>query len=127
MNSNTIVTTKRNEPLSLFDTFFDDRFSRVFDRFWFAPNSQNTYGVDITDKEYIITLELPGFKKENVQVEVKNQTLFITAKTLKSKVSRSFRYFDWNPAEAKNKLEDGILTIKVPRVEESQSKLLEIE
>jgi HSP20 family protein len=126
MNSNSIVTTKRNEPLSLFDTFFDDRFSRVFDRFWFSPTYQNTYGVDITDNEYIITLEIPGFKKENIKVEVKNQTLYVSAKTLKATVSRSFRYFDWEPANAKNKLEDGVLIITVPRTKQ-ETKVLEIQ
>ncbi|MDE5818951.1 MAG: Hsp20/alpha crystallin family protein [Lachnospiraceae bacterium] len=73
-----------------FDEFFDDFSGRT--RVSAKPESKNpnpAYGsqadqlmrTDIkeTEEQYILTVDLPGFKKEDIQVAVENDCLTITA------------------------------------------------
>lgn len=64
--------------LSLFDEMFDDMFK---DPFKTLGNSYNMMKTDITEKDgnYLFDIELPGFKKEDISIELNNGTLTISA------------------------------------------------
>ena len=122
----------------LFDSFFEDfaRPTRNVARYN-AP-AANVMRTDVkeTDTGYELDVDLPGYKKENVQVELKDGCLTVTAKTAQSKdekdengkyirrerysgtCSRAFYVGeDIEQNDIKAKFEDGILKLSVPKKE----------
>lgn len=130
---------------SLFDEFFDD-FARPARKV--AGYNRQTPAVMRTDvKEsdtgYELNIDLPGYKKEDVQAQLKDGYLTITASTKKdqeqkdetSKYIRRERYYgtcsrsfyvgeDIKQEDIKAKFEDGILKVAVPK-KEAQPKVEE--
>ena len=95
------------------------------------------------DKQYIFRMDLPGFKKEDVKIEVKDHALIIEASRTqeydesKDKVYRQERRalkrsesynLPKNVLENKihAKVKDGILNVYLPKKEESKPKLISI-
>ena len=120
----------------LFDSFFEDfaRPTRNVARYN-AP-AANVMRTDVkeTDTGYELDVDLPGYKKENVQVELKDGCLTVTAKNAQSKdekdengryirrerysgtCSRAFYVGeDIEQNDIKAKFEDGILKLSVPK------------
>lgn len=134
---------------SLFDEFFGDGF--------FAPartargtTRQMSTDVRETEDAYLIEMELPGFAKEDVKADLKNGYLTIAATHSENKdqkddngkylrkerysgsMSRSFYVGEAVTQEdIKAKFADGILTVKVPKMEKKpeieQKKYISIE
>lgn len=133
------------EPLSFFDGWFDD-FMPMFSRKEMKEfNSIMKTDVKETEKDYILDVDLPGFKKEDVNLNLENGYLTISAKR-EHKVdnenrkenfvrrersfgqfSRSFYVGDVEQDEIEAHLENGILTIKLPKEEEKKAKSNRIE
>lgn len=133
------------EPLSFFDGWFDD-FMPMFSRKEMKEfNSIMKTDVKETEKDYILDVDLPGFKKEDVNLNLENGYLTISAKR-EHKVdnenrkenfvrrersfgqfSRSFYVGDVEQDEIEAHLENGILTIKLPKEEEKKAKPNRIE
>ncbi len=111
---------------------------------WMAP-----YGVDIReDADHIyVEAELPGYKKEEVEITLENQTLTIAAerrpRETKSKdgeqtlllqerrYSRFLRSFTLPPtvneSKCDAKLQDGVLMITLDKREESKPKKITVQ
>ena len=124
-----MIPKKRNE-FDLFNDFFDDSF---LDR-----RDAKIMRTDIKEKgnDYIIEVDLPGYDKENIDIEMDHGYLRITAKTDKSidesdeeeryvhkeryfgECSRSF-YVGENIKEEdiKATFKNGILSLTVPKEE----------
>lgn len=105
---------------------FDDVFSFVMDGYWGGGGRRNRgyYAFDSEVKtlesgDREITLELPGVKREDLKVEWDGDILVVKGKRGKREFERSFilspRRTDLDKMEAK--LEDGILTISLPKKE----------
>ena len=130
---------------------FDD-FSNMLDDFftgsWPIQRSLagDTFKIDIQDNdtEYTIEAELPGVKKEDVEITLNDGRLNISVKKEevsenKSKkyihrerkyaqMSRSILLADADDEDIKAKLEEGVLTIQVPKKQhEDTSKRIMIE
>ena len=118
----------------LFDTFFDD-----FKRPARSNTNINVMRTDIkeTDAGFELDIDLPGYKKEDVQAELKDGYLTISAKTNTTReekdengkyirkerysgsCSRSFYVGEQLEQEdIKARFEDGILKVMVPKKEE---------
>lgn len=76
-------TNKNDEKGVTFNDFFNDFFNDDF----FAPanfsdSSMNKFNADVreTDKEYLVSAELPGVKKEDIALDYKDNYLVIRAK-----------------------------------------------
>lgn len=100
----------------------------------------NLYG---NDSETIIKAEVPGVKLEDIEISVLGKNLSLTVERKAdelekdavcyrneretSKSSRIFKMpFEMDAAKVEAKLADGILTVKVPRSEESKPKKISI-
>ena len=127
----------------------DDLFDRTFgmlpwseERELYGKNARNIMKTDVHELEnsYEMNVDLPGFKKENIHVDLKEGYLTVRAEknlnkeeTKEKKVIRSERYSgsmsrsfyvgEIEPDSIKCKYEDGVLTLEVPK--ENQSKLPE--
>ena len=67
-----MLVPRRN--FDLFDEFFDDNF--------FNKKEKNLMKTDIKEKKdkYVIEMDLPGFEKENIKLELNNGYLTISGK-----------------------------------------------
>ena len=131
---------------NLFDDFFNDPFEmnmllpRGRDPLY-GKHSKNLMKTDVreTENSYELDIDLPGFKKEDVNVELKNGYLTIaTSKSLdkdekdqKGRYIRQERYAgamsrsfyvgeDVQPSEISAKFENGILQLSVPKAEQKR-------
>ena len=144
-NFDMIKRENNREPLRFFDDWFDD-FMPMFSRREMKEfNSIMKTDVKETEKNYILDIDLPGFKKEDVNLDLENGYLTISAKR-EHKVdnedkkenfvrrersygqfSRSFYIGDISQDEIEAHLENGTLTIKLPKEEEKKTKSNRIE
>lgn len=131
---------------NLFDEFFNDPFEmnmllpRGRDPLY-GKHSKNLMKTDVreTENSYELDIDLPGFKKEDVNVELKNGYLTIAAsksldkdeKDQKGRYIRQERYAgamsrsfyvgeDVQPSEISAKFENGILQLSVPKAEQKR-------
>jgi HSP20 family protein len=122
----------------LFDTFLNDAGEDLATRTWTPP-------VDIqeTDDSYRIQAELPGLKKEDLQITLENNVLRLSGerkfeKDVKKEnyhriertygtFSRSFALpIQVSPDKVEAKFEDGVLTIVVPKAEQAKPRHIAI-
>ena len=110
----------------------------------FTKQSVNYINYNTTEDKYEINVVIPGFKKEDVSIELVDNIIVITANSktdvnkddsnnkrssiAQSKVKQSVKIpRDINPEEITTSLENGILSITVPRNKEVKSaKKIEI-
>ncbi|MGN1187728.1 MAG: Hsp20/alpha crystallin family protein [Lachnospiraceae bacterium] len=126
---------------TLFDDFFDDSFfndkdMKNIEKKLYGHRAKNVMNTDVKETEdgYELEMDLPGFKKEEVTVELENGYITIRAtknldKDEESKgkyirreryagvCQRSFFIGDIKPENIKAKYEYGVLTIMVPKEE----------
>ena len=133
-----MLIPRRNYGLNLFDDFFNDPFFTSASEKGEDAKKLPVMRTDIMEKDgnYILEIELPGFKKEDVTGEVKDGYLIIKASTKNSKdekdakgkyirkeryegsCNRSFYVGDAiTQDDIKAKFEDGVLKISVPKKE----------
>lgn len=96
------------------------------------------------DNEYVIHLSVGGFKKENISVNYKNGILsisgtaevssdneetgkYIIKERSSSKFERRFAIDGIDEANISAKMEDGVLTITLPKTEEEAPSTISIE
>ena len=125
---------------NLFDEFFDDDFPMIPMRSirnpLYGKNAKNLMKTDVreTDNTYELDVDLPGFKKDEVQLDLKDGYLSISAakgldkdqEDKKGKYIRQERYAgacsrsffvgeEIEPRDVSAKFEDGILRVSLPK------------
>ena len=137
-----IVKWRRWGPMwpTMFD---DDSVKEIFN--WPDLSSSNT-GLDIyeTDEAVVVEAQVPGIKESDVEVTVEGNVLTITAeakeeeekKEKKKTVYKSTRQTSFNystslpravdSTKAKAEVENGVVTVTVPKTEEDKPKRIEI-
>ncbi|HUX98767.1 MAG TPA: Hsp20/alpha crystallin family protein [Candidatus Deferrimicrobium sp.] len=132
-------------PFRVLDSFFDDVWE-PFDFTLLRIPEMEYPKLDIKeeDKEYLITVEVPGFTKEEVNIEVNDDLLNISSEHKEEKeeekegyihrerfhrsFSRSLRIPEnIIPEDIDAKLENGLLTLKLPKREPEPPKKIEIK
>ncbi len=118
-----------NRDFDLFDDIFGDSF--------FRKSESKMMKTDIReDKDnYVIDIDLPGFDKKNIKIDITDGYLTINAKvnneendSKKGKYIRKERYYgecsrsfyigdEVKPENVKANFKNGILTLEVPKVE----------
>jgi len=138
--------TRKNHEVSMYNPFNDfDELERTF----FNDNSIGEFKTDIQDtgKEYVLEADLPGFRKEDIHVDLKKDELTISAERHSNfeekdkkgnyvRCERSYgsycRTFDTtgiDTANIKAAYQNGVLKLTLPKKEEVQptAKRLNIE
>lgn len=130
-----MIVPRRN--YDLFDEFFDDPF--------FHREEKNTYAMPLmktnvreNEKNYIIDVDLPGFDKKDIKIDIENGYLNIHAKTdnthkegEKGKFIRRERYMgecsrsfyigeDIREEDIKATFKNGVLSLDVPKVDDKK-------
>ena len=138
---------------NLFDEFFGDwdREMRRMDRQLYGKNAAREMKTDVHEHEdhYEVDIDLPGFKKEDITLELQNGYLTVTASkgldkdetTKKGKVIRQERWAGTmqrsfyvgdalTEADIGAKLEHGVLSLNIPKKDEKklpEKKVIMIE
>ena len=123
---------------NLFDDMFNDAFGMMpgFDHALYGKHAKNMMKTDVreTEDSYLVDIDLPGFKKDEVKVELKDGYLTVSAAKGLDKdeqdkrgryirqeryagtMSRSFYVGEGvKPEDLHAKYEDGILQVTVPK------------
>lgn len=121
-----------------FDDFLNDLESKKVDKMMMCD-------VYVEDNKYVIEMDTPGIKKENINLEYEDGNLTITInkeeeevvskkylrreRVVVSKCSRSFYLGEINEDEIRAEFKDGILKISVPKenVERNHKKIINID
>ncbi len=120
-----------NNFSDMLDDFFTDMWSPRMDF------SKDTFKIDVQDNEtdYLIEADMPGIEKDEISLEMKENTLCISVNKSEEKteekknyvhkerrvssMSRSVYLRDVKQDEIEAKLENGVLQITVPKVEQA--------
>lgn len=126
---------------SLFDRFFDDSLEKEFfgtQNPLYGKHAKNLMKTDVKDvnDHYEVAVDLPGFQKDEVNVELENGYLTISAakgldkdqkddkghyirqERYSGSCSRSFYVGDIQPEDVHAKYEDGILKLTLPKADQ---------
>ena len=122
------------------------RFSRRLRRYYptgFNGGSRLPVDIHIENDEFIITAPVAGLKPEDLKIEILDDVLTLSGEVRSEsngdgdyllreihygEFSRSFRLPSSVEADgAEAKVEDGILTIRLPKVEEERPKKIEVK
>lgn len=127
---------------NMLDDFFSDSWP-----FTFRRNLYNdTFKIDVQENqnEYIVEAELPGIQKDQINVSLEDNKLKIAVNKLEDTEEKSKNYIhkerrycmmsrnvylaDSDSQGIKAKLENGVLTISVPKIAKEQNSIaIEIE
>ena len=121
---------------NLFDDIFDNSFFTGHDPL-FGKSGRNLMKTDVREtddaKSYRLSIDLPGFKKDEITLDLKDGYLTVSAakgldkdeEDKKGRIlrqeryagscSRSFYVGDVKPEDIKAKYESGVLTVLVPK------------
>ena len=120
---------------NMLDDFFNDSLLSSPSR----NLTRDTFKLDIEEKdnEYLIEAEMPGIKKEEIDLSIEDENLcilvnrneevkdegknYIHRERRSSSMCRRVRLAGANLSEIKAKLEEGILTVTVPKVSKVDS------
>ena len=139
----------RWEPFAGFGNLrsvFNDLLDENFDRSSARPSTSKWYpAVDVLESKesYLIRAELPGMKREDIKVEVKDGTLVLSGERKSEKPAEGVEYRHAERVAAKfwrsfslpetvkqdgieATYKDGILEIRVPKAEEAKPRQIEI-
>lgn len=130
-----------------FDDRFEDLFRGMLRPFVGAPSEAVQVKVDVTenDNAYVVKAEMPGVKKDDIQVSIDGSQVSISAETKREsetkngdRVLRSERYYgkvyrsfilgqDVDEQTANAKYADGVLELTLPKRAAVAAKRLTIQ
>ncbi|MGO1580850.1 MAG: Hsp20/alpha crystallin family protein [Peptoniphilaceae bacterium] len=138
--SNLLRDKRFDDFYSMIDSFFNDSFTPQ------TALSSSTFKVDISenDKEYKVEAELPGFSKDEIEVDFEEGKLIISARKNEeenieeknyihrerktSEMTRRMFFKDVDEENLSAQLDGGVLEITIPKKENlNKSKKIEIK
>jgi len=133
------------------ERFFDEVFRRPFShvsfpRFGFATAEEIVPSMDIFEAggDVVVKAELPGMKKEDIEVTVTDSSITISGEKKKEDEVKKKNYYKYERSygsfcrtfslpttvktdKVKSTFKDGILEIRMPKTEEAKSKEVKVK
>ena len=128
---------------------FGKEMNRLVERFYDGENGQSRYfaprvNIAETDQGYEVTVDLPGMKSEDFNIEFKDGQLWITGERKQEteekgktyhRVERSYGQFrrvialgvDVDVEHVEANYRDGVLTLEVPKVPAAQPRRINVK
>lgn len=122
----------------LLEAIFDDEMPRDFLPFHYFPRLPNMRAdIKEYDDEFVIEAELPGFKKEEISIELNDNTLTISAvlqeeinqeggkwvhrERRQGNIQRTFYVDQVDNNRVSAEFQNGILTVTLPKLKEPEA------
>jgi HSP20 family protein len=107
-------------PVARSNAVWSRSFDRLFDELFAEPSRGPAIDVAESDTAFTFTLDVPGFTKDEVQIDVVGRQLTLKAEAQGERQRRGFsRSFtlpvELDSAAAQAKLENGVLTLTLPK------------
>jgi HSP20 family protein len=135
-----LVTRGENPFYNLAKRFFDNDFD------YYVPSlfeSKGLSNVSENENEYLIEVSAPGFKKDDIKIEIQNDILRVYSNVENKKEEEKDGYFrrefykssfernfsvpkDVNIEQISASMEDGILNVIIPKIKEEKKQNIEI-
>jgi len=111
---------------SLFNSF-DDLFDQAFDRL--SSSYLSRLKLNEVDSHYELSIDLPGYSSKDIDTSIEDYILTVTAKNEKrGETVRTVVLWDGIDFDkVAGKIEDGILTIKLPKLQKAKPKSIKID
>lgn len=119
----------------MFDQAFGDRTDRWTDETVFHPACE----VEETDSHYVMSVDLPGVSKKDINIEAKDNQLIISGERKSEKKERGFSERTYgkfhriltlpNGIDAEKieaQYQDGVLTVALPKAESARPRQIKI-
>lgn len=140
----------RSNPFEEIERFFQ-RMSQQFDESWETNAPFGRFGgtempIDLVehDAEFVVTVDLPGFEKSDVDIRVTDHTLHVDADHDETTHESDEEYLrherrhesmresirlpeEVDKENVSARMKNGVLTITVPKLEVEEAKRIEIE
>lgn len=141
--SKEILQRRNRDIIFPVDDIFD-LFGRVTGSASFNNNYAPSIDISETGNDYLVEVDLPGYKSEEINLETESNSLILSIKTDESKESnvksyiskerRKYAFFSRRIGLPKNadtsmidaSLEDGVLKVKIPKLSSQQPKKIVI-
>lgn len=122
--------TKSNS-FNVFHDEFDNFIDRAFNSFWTSPllvtqRNYRIYDVAENEKDYTITVEIPGYRLGDIKLEYTDNSVTLTAQNQKGTYIKSWTINGSDTSKIESKLENGVLTIVLPKLPKSEPKTVQI-
>lgn len=140
----------RTNPFEEIERFYK-RMSQEFGESWesdapFGRFRGNEMPVDLVehDTEFVVTVDLPGFEKRDVEIRVTDHTLHVEAEHNETMDETEADYLrherrhestresirlpeEVDKENVKARMKNGVLTVTIPKLEVKEAKTIEIE
>lgn len=104
-----------------------DTLLKTFEKNNFA-GSVATVTYDEKTNTHIVAMDAPGYAKSDIDITIENDAITISAKNEKRGTKRCAYYLDdIDRDKIEAKLEDGVLTVKLPRLQSSLPKKVTVQ
>lgn len=142
-----MVPFRKNNNLSRRGDYFDQMMNNFFDDDFFSPQNYfgNSFRVDLkeNDNEYVVEADLPGIKKDAIDLSYENNYLTVTAKREDSvedksgnyvrrersygEFKRSFYIDNVDESKVDASFNDGVLKINLPKLDKMKNTRRKID
>jgi HSP20 family protein len=132
---------RRWDPFSELENLYDEM-SRIMERFTEEMPMVPPADIEETDDSFIIEMDVPGVKREDLTVEVRDSQLHVRGEVKeretkgvwrrKSRPTGTFDYFvsipgEVNPDQVEAKLHEGVLDVRLGKAEHTKPRQIEIK
>lgn len=114
------------KPFNSFDTFrlIDDLYGQTCN----LKSSSSSYRVDSTDDGLELSLDLPGVKGKDLNVQVTDRLITVNGKLRGEDFKHSYRISkDYDPETIDATMEDGVLSLKFAKTPRASPKVIDVK
>lgn len=131
LERNAMWPTRSAWSSDVWDDFFSD-FDRMVDSIMRPLAATSTFSlagdVQETEDHYLLSFDLPGVRKQDLKVEIKDHQLMISGERRDKKFQRIFTLpATINADKVEAHYEDGVLNIALPKTEKAKGRRIEIQ
>lgn len=113
------------KPFNTFDAFrlLDDLYAPTW-----SSRLSSSYRVNNIDDGLELSLDLPGVKSKDLNVQVTDRVIIISGKSRGDDFKHTYRLSkEYDPETASASLEDGVLTLRFAKVKNTATKTIEVK
>jgi len=127
---------------------FRDEFNRLFERFWLNPREgagpEAHWGLDVQEEDdsLVVRAEMPGFEPGDIDLQMRDNQLILRARKKAESEEKERGWRQWSrrefyrsvplpsgvdPDKVEAGYRNGVLTVTVPKTEQSKGRRIEIK